>query len=94
MYEPSPSLYNGSDKRGEGVEIGVYTFGELIPDPQTGRAISARQRLQEIVAAAKLADEAGLDVFGVGEHHRLDMAVLPALRLRPGQLQPALRRED
>lgn len=57
------------------MEIGVYTFGELVPDPDTGRTISAQQRLQEIVAAAKLADEAGLDVFAVGEHHRLDMAI-------------------
>lgn len=55
-------------------EFGVYTFGDLLPDPQTGRTISARQRLQEILAAAKLADEAGLDVFGFGEHHRLDFA--------------------
>jgi probable LLM family oxidoreductase len=55
-------------------EFGVYTFGDLFPDPQTGRTISARQRLEEIVAAAKLADEAGLDVFGFGEHHRLDFA--------------------
>jgi probable LLM family oxidoreductase len=55
-------------------EFGVYTFGDLSPDPQTGRMISARQRVEEIVAAAKLADEAGLDVFGFGEHHRLDFA--------------------
>lgn len=57
------------------MEIGLYTFGDLVPDPHTGQAVSARQRLQEIVAAARLADEAGLDVFGVGEHHRLDFAV-------------------
>ncbi|GGG26873.1 LLM class flavin-dependent oxidoreductase [Paenibacillus abyssi] len=56
-------------------EFGLYTFGELLPDPQTGKTISARQRLAEIIEAAKLADEAGLDVFGLGEHHRLDFAV-------------------
>ena len=56
-------------------ELGLYTFGDLTPDEQTGKTISARQRLAEIVAAAKLADDAGLDVFAVGEHHRLDMAV-------------------
>lgn len=56
-------------------EFGLYTFGELTPDPQTGRALSPRQRLADILAAAKLADDAGLDVFAVGEHHRLDMAV-------------------
>jgi probable LLM family oxidoreductase len=59
---------------GPDFEFGVYTFGDLFPDPQTGRMISPRQRLEEIVAAAKLADEAGLDVFGFGEHHRLDFA--------------------
>ena len=57
------------------MEIGVYTFGEMVPDPHTGQTISAQQRLQEIMAAARLADEAGLDVFAVGEHHRLDMAI-------------------
>ncbi|WP_314004239.1 LLM class flavin-dependent oxidoreductase [uncultured Paenibacillus sp.] len=58
-----------------GFEIGLYTFGEIIPDPLTGRTMSAQQRLQEMIAAAKLADEAGLDVFGVGEHHTLEFAV-------------------
>jgi probable LLM family oxidoreductase len=57
------------------MELGVYTFGELVPDPHTGRQLTAQQRLEEIVAAARLADEAGLDVFAVGEHHRLDMAI-------------------
>lgn len=56
------------------IEIGIYTFGELLPDPQTGKNKNAQQRIKEIVSAAKLADEAGLDVFGVGEHHRLDFA--------------------
>ena len=60
---------------GETFEFGLYTFGELTPDAQTGKAISARQRLADILAAAKLADAAGLDVFAVGEHHRLDMSV-------------------
>jgi alkanesulfonate monooxygenase SsuD/methylene tetrahydromethanopterin reductase-like flavin-dependent oxidoreductase (luciferase family) len=57
------------------LEIGLYTFGDLGPDPQTGKTISAQQRLKEIIEAAKLADEAGLDVFGIGGHHRLDYAV-------------------
>jgi probable LLM family oxidoreductase len=57
------------------MEFGVYTFGEMVNQPMTGQGITAQQRLREIVAAAKLADEAGLDVFGVGEHHRLDFAV-------------------
>jgi probable LLM family oxidoreductase len=59
----------------EAFELGLYTFGDLTPDMQTGKAISAQQRLAQILTAAKLADALGLDVFAVGEHHRLDMAV-------------------
>jgi alkanesulfonate monooxygenase SsuD/methylene tetrahydromethanopterin reductase-like flavin-dependent oxidoreductase (luciferase family) len=57
------------------MELGIYTFGDITPDPNTGRTISIRQRYAEILAAAKLADQAGLDVFGVGEHHRLDIPI-------------------
>jgi alkanesulfonate monooxygenase SsuD/methylene tetrahydromethanopterin reductase-like flavin-dependent oxidoreductase (luciferase family) len=57
------------------VELGLYTFGDVTPNPHTGVAVSAAQRCAEIIAAAQLADAAGFDVFGVGEHHRLDMAI-------------------
>jgi probable LLM family oxidoreductase len=57
-----------------GIEIGIYTLADIGPDPLTGETITAKQRMKEIIEAAKLADEAGLDVFGVGEHHRLDYA--------------------
>jgi len=57
------------------MELGIYTFGDITPDPNTGRAIRIPQRYAEILAAAKLADDAGLDVFGVGEHHRLDIPI-------------------
>ncbi|WP_227939364.1 LLM class flavin-dependent oxidoreductase [Alkalihalobacillus deserti] len=63
------------DIRNTGIEIGLYTLGDIGSDLHTGKTISARQRVKEIIEAAKLADEAGLDVFGVGEHHRLDYAV-------------------
>jgi probable LLM family oxidoreductase len=55
------------------MEIGIYTFGDLPAGARGPQA--AQQRLKEIVAAAKLADEAGLHVFGVGEHHRSDYSV-------------------
>ena len=58
-----------------GIEIVIYTLADIGPDPFTGKAIPAKQRLNEIIKAAQLADEAGLDVFGVGEHHRLDYVV-------------------
>lgn len=57
------------------MELGVYTFGDLFPDPRTGDVPTARQRLRNVVELAKRADEVGLDVFAVGEHHRLDMAI-------------------
>lgn len=57
------------------MELGLYTFGDITPDPQTGRASGVQQRYAEILAAAKLADAAGLDAFGIGEHHRLDVAI-------------------
>ena len=56
-------------------ELGLYTFGDLMPEAQGSKAVGAQQRLAEILAAAKLAEASGLDVFAVGEHHRLDMAV-------------------
>jgi probable LLM family oxidoreductase len=57
------------------MEIGLYTFGDLTPQGTDGRLSNAAQRLQEIIAAAKLADDAGLGVFALGEHHRLDFAI-------------------
>lgn len=65
--------WHGKDQRISAVEIGVYTFGDL-PFGVSGSA-AFQQRLQEILMAARLADEAGLHVFGVGEHHRTDYAV-------------------
>ncbi|WML57439.1 LLM class flavin-dependent oxidoreductase [Neobacillus sp. PS2-9] len=61
-------------KESAGIEIGIYTLADIGPDPLTGKTIGVKERVNEIVQAAKLADEAGLDVFGVGEHHRLDYA--------------------
>src|SRR5262249_15636618 len=57
------------------MEIGLYTFGDLMPHGTEGRFGSPKQRLQEIIAAARLADQAGLDVFALGEHHRLVFAI-------------------
>jgi probable LLM family oxidoreductase len=56
------------------VEIGISTFVETTPDVQTGEVISHAQRLREVVEEIVLADQVGLDVFGVGEHHRKDYA--------------------
>lgn len=53
-------------------EIGLYSFAELTPDPHTGRLISPAQRLENLLETIELADQVGLDVFGLGEHHRPD----------------------
>ncbi len=63
---------NSTDQR---MQIGVYTFAETTPDPRTGRVISSAQRLRDLMEEIELADQVGLDVFGVGEHHRPDFAV-------------------
>src|SRR3954468_22521790 len=56
------------------MEIGITTFVETTPDVQSGEVISHAQRLREVVEEIVLADQVGLDVFGVGEHHRKDYA--------------------
>ncbi len=63
------------------MEIGIYTFADVPPEtPQW-----AGQRLRNLVEEMKLADEVGLDVFAVGEHHRADYAVSsPAVALAAG----------
>lgn len=57
------------------MQLGIYSFGDMGPDPVTGQQPDARQRLQELMEEIKLADELGLDVYAVGEHHRPDYAV-------------------
>lgn len=53
-------------------EIGLYSFAERTPDPHTGRLISPAQRLHDLLETVVLAEQVGLDVFGLGEHHRPD----------------------
>ena len=52
------------------MEIGIDSFGAVISDPATGLTLSAVQRTQKLLEEIALADKVGLDVFGVGEHHR------------------------
>jgi alkanesulfonate monooxygenase SsuD/methylene tetrahydromethanopterin reductase-like flavin-dependent oxidoreductase (luciferase family) len=53
-----------------GLEFGLYTLGDHIPNPHTGERISAQQRIQEIIELAKLAEQAGIHFFSVGESHQ------------------------
>ncbi len=57
------------------MEIGTYTFGEVGTNSVTGEVIGSQERLRRLIEEAVLADEVGLDVFGVGEHHRPDYSV-------------------
>jgi alkanesulfonate monooxygenase SsuD/methylene tetrahydromethanopterin reductase-like flavin-dependent oxidoreductase (luciferase family) len=54
----------------KGLEFGLYTLGDHIPNPLTGERISAQQRIHEIIDLAKLAEQAGIDFFSVGESHQ------------------------
>ncbi|APB68959.1 LLM class flavin-dependent oxidoreductase [Paenibacillus polymyxa] len=70
------------------MEIGISTFVETTPDPQTGKVISHAQRIREVVEEIVLADRVGLDVYGVGEHHRKDYAAsAPAVILAAAAAQ-------
>jgi len=57
------------------MEIGIYSFGERTVDPETGQLLSPAERIRRLLEEIALADEVGLDVFGVGEHHRPDYVV-------------------
>lgn len=57
------------------MQLGISTFVELTPDPATGKTISAYQRFQNLMEEVELADQLGLDVFAIGEHHRSDYLV-------------------
>jgi len=58
------------------------TFGEITEDPATGTRPSPRQRTREVIELAEVADQAGLDVFGVGAHHRGDfVGAAPTIQL-------------
>lgn len=54
------------------MEVGALTFGEVTTDPRTGYMPSPRQRVLNTIEQARIADQVGLDVFGIGEHHRSD----------------------
>ena len=57
------------------MELGLITFADMKPEALSGRAINGHQRIKDLMEEIQLADQLGLDVFGVGEHHRPDYAV-------------------
>ncbi|SFH45764.1 probable oxidoreductase, LLM family [Palleronia marisminoris] len=75
------------------MEIGIDSFAAILPDPATGRLPSATDRMADLLEEIEVADRAGLDVFGIGEHHRaefLDSApavILAAAAARTGRIR-------
>ncbi len=57
------------------MEFGISMFGDLALDPKTQMRKDPAVRMAEILEEIKLADEVGLDIFGMGEHHRADYLV-------------------
>ena len=70
------------------MEFGLYTFGDVGTDPVTGHRVGPAERLRNLLEEIVLADQAELDVFGLGEHHRPDYAVsAPAVALAAAATQ-------
>jgi probable LLM family oxidoreductase len=77
------------------MELGITTFAETTPDPATGEVRSHGERLRQVVEEAELSEAVGLDVYGIGEHHRPDFAssapavVLAAIAARTERIRLA-----
>jgi probable LLM family oxidoreductase len=75
------------------MEIGIDSFAATLPDPATGETMSATERMEHLLEEVEIADRVGLDVFGMGEHHRkefLDSApvvILAAAAARTKQIR-------
>ena len=75
------------------MQIGIDSFAAAVPDPVTGEAMAPVQRMQALLDEMVLADAVGLDVYGIGEHHRaefLDSAptvILAAAAARTTQIR-------
>jgi probable LLM family oxidoreductase len=54
------------------MEIGIDSFAAILPDPATGTLPSATDRMADLLEEVEVADRVGLDVFGIGEHHRAE----------------------
>src|SRR5260370_11601059 len=54
------------------MQLGVDSFAASISDPVTGVTLDPVERMQNLLEEIELADKVGLDVFGIGEHHRAE----------------------
>src|SRR6202046_4337280 len=61
---------NRRNGEGAAMQIGIDSFAALVPDPATGHIVTPQQRLAHLLEEGELGDAGGVDVFGLGEHHR------------------------
>src|SRR5579863_8136304 len=54
------------------MQIGIDSFAAVVSDPKTGETLKPEVRLRNLIEEIELADQVGLDTFGVGEHHRAE----------------------
>jgi len=72
------------------MELGAHSLSDLQSDPEGGPAPTAGERIAQIIAYGRLADEVGLDIFGVGEHLAPAFAVSsPPWCLPPSRRPPS-----
>ena len=64
------TLSRASEARKPAFELGIYSFVENTPDAITGSKISSEQRIKDLLEEIELADQVGLNAYGIGEHHR------------------------
>src|SRR5699024_8482052 len=74
-HTPNPSNHHAASLDKGVVEFGLHTFGDLTQDVEGTRVLSYPEVLRNVVAEGVLADEVGIDVIGIGEHHRPDYAI-------------------
>src|SRR5258707_9020859 len=70
------------------MQIGIDSFAAAISDPATGATLSPVERMHDLLEEIEVADRVGLDVFGIGEHHRaefLDSAPVVILSAAAGR---------
>ena len=61
-----------------GMQFGIFSVGDVTPDPVNGGTPSEHERIKAMVAIAEKAEEVGLDVFAAGEHHNPPFAAPPS----------------
>lgn len=87
------------------MQLGVYSFGNQATDPATGKLVSTAQAQRDLLEAIELADQVGLEFFGIGEHHTEEMPASAAAvifaaaaartkRIRLGSAVTVLSTED